>query len=138
MEQMITMAIQLHIGFIILSLLLASYVYFVAGKFEDVKYAQNYEKTYAWYLMAISIVGFTGIVVMAVELFAFHWSVVWMIVIFIIMILTSVKVHQLFKKTHRFDEESILAFSQFAKKKYLSDILLMLATGAYFYAVSLS
>ncbi len=138
MEQMITMAIQLHIGFIILALILASYVYFVAGKFENLKHAQNYEKTYTWYLMAISIVGFTGIVVLAVKMFAFQWSVVWMIIIFIIMIFTSIKVHKLFKKTDRFDKESILDFSQFAKKKYLSDILLMLSTGAYFYAVSLS
>lgn len=138
MEEMITMAIQLHVGFIMLALVLASYIYFVAQKFESVEYAQKYEKTYAWYLMSISIIGFTGIVVMAVEMFAFHWSVMWMILIFVIMMTTSVKVHQLFKKTHRFDVDSIATFSQFAKRKYLSDMVLMLVTGVLFYAISLS
>ncbi len=137
MEEMITMAIQLHVGFIILALLLASYIYFVVGKFDSVKYAQKYEKTYSWYLMSLSIIGFTGLVVMAVEKFAFHWSFVWMIFIFFIMIFTSIKVHKLFKNTNRFDKDSIILFSSFAKKKYLFDILLMLATGVFFYAVSL-
>ncbi len=138
MEEMVSMAIQLHIGFIILALSLASYIYFVSSKFEDIKYAQKYEKTYSWYLMSLSIIGFTGIVVMAVEQFAFHWGVIWMIIIFIIMIATSVKVHKLFKKSDRFDKNSIIAFSQFAKKKYLLDIVLMLVTGVIFYAISLS
>jgi nitrate reductase gamma subunit len=137
MEEMITMAIQLHIGFIILALLLASYIYFVVGKFDNLKYAQKYEKTYSWYLMSLSVIGFTGLVVMAVEKFAFHWSFIWMIFIFFIMIVTSVKVYKLFKNTDRFDKDSITLFSTFAKKKYLLDIFLMLATGAFFYAVSL-
>ena len=137
MEEMITMAIQLHIGFIILALLLASYIYFVVGKFDNLKYAQKYEKTYSWYLMSLSVIGFTGLVVMAVEKFAFHWSFIWMIFIFFIMIFTSVKVYKLFKNTDRFDKDSITLFSTFAKKKYLLDIFLMLATGAFFYAVSL-
>jgi hypothetical protein len=74
---------------------------------------------------------------MAVEKFAFHWSFIWMIFIFVIMIFTSVKVYKLFKNTDRFDKDSITLFSTFAKKKYLLDIFLMLATGAFFYAVSL-
>ncbi len=137
MEEMITMAIELHVGFILLALLLAAYIYFVVGRFCSVRYAQKYEKIYPWYLMSLVIIGFTGLVVMAVEKFAFHWSFIWMIFIFFVMIFTSIKVYKFFRDTHRLDEDSLILFIGFAKKKYLFDIFLMLTTGVVLYAVSI-
>jgi hypothetical protein len=52
------------------------------------------------------------------------------------IIFTSAKLHQVFKRTRERDIDSQKLFKMYAKRKYITDILIIVAVTVVMYAVS--
>jgi len=126
MNEMISMSVDIHIFFVFLMLVLAVMNIFVVKSYNDyVKMTKKIEFFSPLYYLSLSVVIFTGSVVLAVYKFRTNLAVFFMIFVSLIIIVSAVKNHKLFKKTRMRDIKSQEVFKSFATKKYLLDIVLM-------------
>jgi hypothetical protein len=138
MNEMVSMAIALHIGAIFLILLLLVLLVLLFRKIYDFKaFSYKYEKLNLYYRATLGALFFTGIVVMAVVKFDVSWIVYVMVLATLIMIGTSIKENIVYKRTHIKDRLSQETFISYAKRKYILDIIMIVVIGVVAYAVSL-
>ncbi len=131
MEPMITMSINLHLFIIAATILLALYNIYASNKLEnEVVYINRMKYIHPQYLMIVSAIIFTGVIVMATNNFNLRISLVIMIVAVLWMFYTSIKKHIIRQETNTNDKESMQNFRAYVKKKYMIDIVLMLVVGA--------
>ncbi len=129
MSEMISMSIDIHIFFVFLTLCFAIINLFVVKKVgEYVKMTKKVEMFTPAYYISLSIVMFTGFVVLAAIHFETIYIVYFMILVALHIITSAFKVHRLFKKTHLKDKESQIVFKKYAQRKYIVDIILIFAT----------
>ncbi len=138
MASMISMAIMLHVGSILLILLLlALLLWHFSSDMEFKAFSLKYEQLSLYYKATLGALFFTGLVVMAVAKFDVLWTVYIMVLVVLHMIATSVKEHLAYKLTHIKDALSQETFKAYAKKKYTIDIVLIVVLSVVTYAVSL-
>ena len=138
MADMISMAIMLHVGSILLILLLLLLlVWHFSKEMEFKPFSIKYEQLSLYYRATLGALFFTGLVVMAVAKFDVLWTVYIMVLIVLHMIATTVKENIAYKLTHVKDALSQETFKAYAKKKYTIDIILIVVLSAVTYAVSL-
>ena len=138
MNEMISLAISLHRIFVALLLLLAilSYI-FVSSDKEYIGYSNRVESVALQYYFMLAALFFTGLVVFGATGMEVTWQLVMMVAALIWIIFTSAKLHQVFKRTREADIESQKRFKTYAKRKYLTDILVIIGVTAVMVAVSL-
>ncbi len=100
-------------------------------------FSLKYEQLSLYYRATLGILFFTGLVVMAVAKFDVLWTVYIMVLVVLHMIGTSVKENIVYKLTHIKDTVSQETFKAYAKKKYITDIIMIVALTVLAYAVSL-
>ena len=138
MTEMISMAVMLHVGSILLILLLLGLLLWHFSKEMEFKpFSLKYEKLSLYYKATLGALFFTGLVVMAVAKFEVLWTVYIMVLVVLHMIATTAKEHIAYKLTHIKDALSQETFKAYAKKKYMIDTILIVVLSAVTYAVSL-
>ena len=95
---------------------------------DYVAMTKRYEFFSPLYYLSLSIVIFTGFVVLAVYKFHTNYIVYLMIFTSAVIIVGAFKNHKLFKQTKVKDINSQKIFKQFAIKKYLLDIIFIVLT----------
>lgn len=138
MNELVSMSINLHIFFVFLALLFALINLFVVKSCSEyVAMTKKYELFSPLYYLSLSVVIFTGSVVVAVFKFDINHAVYLMILTSVIIIAGAFKNHRLFKLTRVRDEESQIVFRKFAVKKYIVDIVLIIITIALAFVIDL-
>jgi hypothetical protein len=138
MNDLISMAITLHIIFIVLALLLALLsLIFINQDREFRGFSNRVESVALQYYFMLTALFFTGLVVFGATGLVVTWQVVMMIVALGWIVFTSAKLHQVFKRTREVDIESQKLFKMYARKKYMTDIALIIIVAVIMYAVSL-
>jgi len=129
MDSLVSMSVDLHIFFVFLTLALAFVNLFIVKKCSDyVNMTKKVELFTPMYYLSLSVVIFTGLVVLAVFHFHFIHTVYMMILTSVIIIIGAFKAYGLFKLTREKDINSQIIFREFAAKKYIVDILLLIFT----------
>ena len=135
MEELITLANRLHLLFIIvLVMLIAINLYFLKSDKTFLKLSKKLELIAPQYYIVLSAIFFTGIIVMAVQQFAFSYSVWAMIVVWLLIVTFGIKGHKAYKKV-KTSEVTQADYKAFAIKKYSIDLLAVIATSLLFYMV---
>lgn len=139
MQDMISMAIELHVGsiFLILGVIVWALWVLKSPKSFDLL-SRKYEAVSLYYRALLAALFFTGLVVMAVAKFDVSLMAYVMVVVMLHMIATSVKENIIYKKTHLKDIHSQEVFKKYALKKYRLDLIMIVLVGVVSYAVSLS
>lgn len=135
MEELIRLASQLHLVFIILLVVLIGLnLYLLKSDKTFLKLSKRLELIAPQYYIVLSAIFFTGIIVMAVRQFTFSFSVWLMIIVWVLIVAFGIRGHKMYKKIER-TEESQSAYKRYAIKKYGLDFLALIATSALFYTV---
>ncbi|WP_333803048.1 hypothetical protein [Sulfurospirillum sp.] len=135
MEELIRLASQLHLVFIILLVVLIGLnLYLLKSDKTFLKLSKRLELIAPQYYIVLSAIFFTGIIVMAVRQFTFSFSVWLMIIVWVLIVAFGIRGHKMYKKIER-TEESQSAYKRYAIKKYSLDFLALIATSALFYTV---
>ena len=138
MNDLISMALMLHRIFIGLVLIIAILSYFFVSSDKDFRgFSNRVESVALQYYFILAALFFTGLVVFGATGLEVTWQVVMMVGALGWIIFTSAKLHQVFKRTWERDIDSQKLFKTYAKRKYITDILIILAVTAVMYAVSL-
>ena len=138
MNDLISMALTLHRIFIGLVLLIAILSYFFVSSDKDFRgFSNRVESVALQYYFMLAALFFTGLVVFGATGLEVTWQVVMMVSALTWIVFTSAKLHQVFKRTRERDIASQKLFKTYAKRKYITDILIILAVTAVMYAVSL-
>jgi hypothetical protein len=135
MEELIRLASQLHLVFIILLVVLIGLnLYLLKSDKTFLKLSKRLELIAPQYYIVLSAIFFTGIIVMAVRQFTFSFSVWLMIIVWVLIVAFGIRGHKMYKKIER-TEESQSAYKRYAIKKYSLDFLALIATSTLFYTV---
>ena len=135
---LISMALNLHRIFIGLTLLIAVLSLIFVQQDKDFRgFSNRIESVALQYYFMLAALFFTGLVVFGATGLEVTWQVVMMIAAMSWIIFTSAKLHQVFKRTRERDMESQKIFREYAKRKYITDILIIVAVTVVMYAVSL-
>ncbi len=138
MNDLISMALTLHRIFVGLTLLIAVLSYFFVSSDRDFRgFSNRVESVALQYYFMLAALFFTGLVVFGATGLVVTWQVVMMVAALVWIIFTSAKLHGVFKRTREHDIASQKRFKVYAKRKYITDILIILAVTAVMYAVSL-
>ena len=129
MNELISLSIKIHIFFVFVTLLICMINFYIMKNYSDyIAMTKKYEFFSPLYYLSLSVVIFTGLVVLAVYKFHTNYSVYLMILASIVIIVGAFKNHKLFKQTRVKDINSQEIFKNFAIKKYFIDILAMIFT----------
>jgi len=138
MTEMISMAVLLHLLAIFMMLAVIVWILVVLSSNKEFKaLSVKYEAVSLYYRALLGVLFFTGLVVMAVSKFDVIWMVYVMVLVALVMIGTTIKESIVYKLSHIKDAVSQETFKAYAKKKYISDIVLIVLTALVSYAVSL-
>ncbi len=138
MQDMISIAIKLHLGsiFLIFAVIVWGLMVLKSDKSFDVL-SRQYEAVSLYHRALLATLFFTGLVVMAVAKFDVSVMAYVMLVVMLHMIATSIKENSIYKKTHLKNPSSQAVFKKYALKKYTLDLIMIVVLSAVTYAVSL-
>ncbi len=128
MNELFSVSVDIHIFFVLIALVVSILRFFTVKNNNYIKMTKRYEFLLLYYHLSIAIVIFTGLILSAVSKFHINYTVYLMIIISLVTLAGEFKVHKLFKKTSIKDLNSQDIFRKFAIKKYLLDIVMILAT----------
>ncbi len=119
-------------GLLILALL---NIYFIKKEQLFHALARQIEFLAPQYYLLLAAVAFTGLLVWTVEEFVLKPDVLAMIAVWFVILATSIMKYQKYKRTKIKDIESQKEFKNFALKKYVLDIVLLLSVMSISYAI---
>ena len=138
MQELILLSTKIHVVSVLLTLLMTFFIYIsFVTKDDYVKLTKLYERYSLIYFFFLSVTIFTGIVLFTVSGFVWSLKIVLMIMAVLHMIVTSVKLHIVFKNSRVYDKESQLSFKRYTRKKYFMDIVVLILIGFASYAIHL-
>jgi hypothetical protein len=127
MDELVKLSVKLHVIFIYAMILIAFInLFFIMSNKEFLTFTKRVRFLAPQYYMFFSAVFFTGLLVFAVTRFSLSLSVLLMILVWVIIFITSIKTHKIYKKTHPKDEVATSAYKRFMIKKFIFDIVLLL------------
>jgi hypothetical protein len=136
MNDLISMALNLHRIFIGLTLLIAVLSLIFVQQDKDFRgFSNRVESVALQYYFMLASLFFTGLVVFGATGLEVTWQVVMMIAAIGWIIFTSAKLHQVFKRTREHNIDSQKLFKMYAKRKYITDIFIIVAVTVVMYAV---
>lgn len=126
MQDMIEMSIMLHVVFIYAMVFLGCInLYFILRGDGFVNFTKKIKFVSPQYYMMLSAIFFTGLIVLGVSRFDMTWSIVLMIIAWLLIFILSIKSFKIYKRTHIKNIDSQNAYKKFAIKKYSIDIFLL-------------
>ena len=126
MEELINMAINLHLIFIVAMILLGLLnLFFIYSSNDFVLFTKKVKFVSPQYYMMLASIFFTGLMVLGVLKFTFTFDMLLMCIAWLIIFITSIKSFKIYKKTHPKDEIAKEAYKKFALKKYMLDVALL-------------
>lgn len=138
MNDLISMAIILHVIFISIACVLAVWSYFFIKSDKDFRgFSNRVESISLQYYFMLAALFFTGLVVFGATGLEVTWQVIMMVGVLLWIIFSSVKLHMLFKMTRETDIAFQKKFKVYAQRKYIIDIVLIVIVSVVMYAVSL-
>jgi len=136
MKELIQLSTQIHVISVILTILVNIFLYVTFLTENDyVTLTKKYERYSLVYFFFLSVTAFTGIVLFTVMGFVWSLKIVLMILALLHLIVTSVKLHTIFKASRVFDKKSQLLFKNYTRKKYFMDIVVLVLVGFISYAI---
>ncbi len=136
MEELITLARELHEVSLFITIFLVVFIYFRSLFEEDyVALTRKYERYSLFYFFFLGVLFFTGIVLFTVMKFKWSLKIVLMIMAILHMTVTSIKLHRVFKQSNLFDESSQRKFKSYSLKKYFIDMIVLITIGFISYAI---
>jgi len=136
MEELMDMAIKLHLVFIVAMILIACInLYYILMIKEFKNFSDKVHFIAPQYYMMMAALFLTGLVVMGVNKMEFSFNAILMIIVWFVIFMLSIKSYKRYKKTKTSPYNIILQkeFRDFAKKKYIIDISLLILTSAIAY-----
>lgn len=134
MEDLIIMAINLHLIFIVAMVLLGLLnLYFIYASENFLSLTKKIKFVSPQYYMMFASIFFTGLIVLGVTQFKLSFEILLMILVWIIIFVTSIKSFKLYKRTRTSGKSAQEAYKKFVIKKYLIDAILLLVVGIYSY-----
>ncbi len=127
MNELVSMSTDLHIFFVFLTLALAIINLIVVTRVKEyIPMTKRVELFTPLYYLSLSIVVFTGFVVLSVYHFQIKAIVYLMMASVLVMIYSAFKTHKKFKRTRVKDIESQITYRNFAANKYKVDIAILI------------
>ena len=135
MDELIKLSIQLHILFVVLLVgLIVGNLYLLQRNKTFFNLSKRLELLAPQYYIALSAIFFTGLIVMAVQQFAFSARIWEMIFTWIVLLGVAIRTHKWYKKIDK-TEVSQNEYKRFALKKYLFDLVLLSTLFVLLYGV---
>jgi cytochrome c biogenesis protein CcdA len=136
MQELMTVSINTHIV-LLLSMLLVSTILVVIFFTQDdyIKLTRVYERVSLIYFLFLSMFVFTGLLAFTVIKFTLSFRVILMILATLYIIVTSVRVHRIFKESRLNDRSSQITFVEHTRKKYIVDNSILILVGLLSYAI---
>lgn len=129
MDQLFKLTVMLHEVFVGILLILAVVNYFIINKKLDFDALNKRVRTILpIYYLFLSVIIFTGLVLLGVSKFSIHYFVIFMVLVWFTMLFTTIRRYKKLKSLKRDDERRIGRFIRFSKRKHLIDIFLILIT----------
>jgi hypothetical protein len=126
MDELVKLSIKLHVIFIYAMILIAIInLFFIVSNKDFLTFTKRVRFLAPQYYMFFSAVFFTGLLVLAVTRFSLSLSVLLMIFVWIVIFVTSIKSHKIYKKTHPKNEIATSDYKRFMIRKFLVDIVLL-------------
>ncbi len=136
MDELFKTTLIFHTAFVGIVLILATVNYFLISYDLDYDKLRKRVKTILpiYYLFLATVI-FTGIILLSVVRFELYHSVIFMIIVWFVIFLTTIKRYKKFKSLKRDDKRRISRFVRFSKRKHMIDILFILITMALVYGL---
>jgi len=136
MDETFGLTLHLHTAFIGIVLILAVINYFVINYNLDYDALRKRVRTILpIYYLFLAMVLFTGLVLLGLAKFNMHSSVIFMIITWLVILLTTIKRYKKFKSLKRNDKRRIGRFVRFTKRKHIIDIVFILVTIVLAYTI---
>jgi hypothetical protein len=134
MEDLINMAINLHLIFIVAMVLLGALnLLFIYTSDSFFGFTKKIKFVSPQYYMMLASIFFTGLIVLGVSQFRFSFEIFLMIVAWFVIFIMSIKSFKIFKRTTKEGKIAKEAYKKFVIKKYSIDIILLILVGIYSY-----
>ena len=125
-NEMISLAIDLHLFFIIAIFLVMIRIYFLLRSDREFReLSLTYDSWALYYRALLGALLFSGLVVMAVSHFDVGWQVWMMVFLGVGMLVHTIKEYMFYKPTSIKNIQANEKFISFAKKKYLIELLVL-------------
>ena len=135
-NEMISLAIDLHLFFIVAIFLVMIRIYLlIRSKREFRELSLSYDSWALYYRALLGALLFSGLVVMAVSHFDVGWQVWMMVVLGIGMLVYTIKEYMYYKPTSIKNLQANEAFINFTKKKYLIELVILSFVSALSYFI---
>ncbi len=136
MDETFKLTMYLHIVLVGIVLILAILNYFLINNSLDYDTLRKKVRTILpiYYLFLATVI-FTGLVLLGIAKFDISQSVIFMIIVWFVLLLTTIKRYKKFKSLKRDDKRRIGRFIKFTKRKHLIDIIFILVTIVLVYVV---
>jgi len=136
MDETFKLTMHLHTALIGIVLILAVVNYFLINNGLDYDTLRKRVRTILpiYYLFLATVI-FTGLVLLSIAKFDMHQSVIFMVIVWFVILLTTIKRYKKFKSLKRDDKRRIGRFIRFTKRKHLIDIVFILVTIVLVYTI---
>ena len=136
MDETFKLTMHLHTALVGIVLILAIVNYFLINNSLDYDTLRKKVRTILpiYYLFLATVV-FTGFVLLGIAKFDISQSVIFMIIVWFVLLLTTIKRYKKFKSLKRDDKRRIGRFIKFTKRKHLIDIIFISVTIVLVYVV---
>ncbi len=136
MDETFKLTMHLHTAFVGIVLILAVINYFLINNSLDYDTLRKRVRTILpiYYLFLATVI-FTGFILLGIAKFDMYQSVIFMVIVWFVLLLTTIKRYKKFKSLKRDDKRRIRRFIRFTKRKYLIDITFILIAIALVYAI---
>ncbi len=136
MDELFKTTLIFHTAFVGIVLILATVNYFVInGNLSYDVLRKRFKTILPIYYLFIAAVIFTGVILLSVVKFELYHTVIFMIIVWFVIFLTTIKRYKKFKSLKRNDKRRIERFIRFSKRKYLIDIVFILVTMGLVYGL---
>lgn len=137
MNEMISLSINIHLFLIAVTIFAALYaIYSTKSVDNPVQFVNRMKFFQPQYLVILTALGFTGITVMAVNMFVIKLNLIVMIIALVALYATSIKKHAARKAVNTNDAESVQYFRKYVSKKYMIDIAVLVAASILSFALA--
>ena len=136
MDETFKLTMHLHTALVGIVLILAILNYFLINNSLDYDTLRKKVRTILpiYYLFLATVI-FTGLVLLGIAKFNISQSVIFMIIVWFVLLLTTIKRYKKFKSLKRDDKRRIGRFIKFTKRKHLIDIIFIAVTIVLVYVV---
>lgn len=134
MDETFMITLRLHSALVGITLIFAAVNYFIINdKLDYDGLVKRFRGMLPFYYLSLATVIFTGLVLLGLAKFNFQYSELLMIIVWFIILISTIKRYKKFKSLRRDDTVRLGRFIKFSKRKHLIDMALIIVTMAVVY-----